>query len=253
MKKRIFISHIHEERALGAVVSEWVTDAFAGQPAQTFLSSDNQSIQAGQKWLDVVQHELSGTAVMISLLSPTSLARPWVNIELGAAWITNVRIIPLCHSGLTVAALPRPFSDFTAVSLAQDDAANRLLAGVSDGLQFPHSKKLHFEKCLAEMRAAAVNTHATQAVAVVATERPPEQIAILKMLATFGNRNGAEEYVDGPEAPRMCGIAPVVFKYHSEQLKAVGLIHTGYWGDGPHYRITGSGAGWLMERGLMPD
>ena len=40
--------------------------------------------------------------------------RPWVNIELGAAWIKRVPIIPLCHSGLTPSDLPWPFADFHA-------------------------------------------------------------------------------------------------------------------------------------------
>src|ERR1700688_2643625 len=103
-KKGVFISHIHEEDKLGAVVKSWMTDAFHGNAAP-FLSSDKQDVPARSKWLDIVEGQLAETGVMISLLSPISLARSWVNIELGAAWIRRIPIIPLCHSGQRAGAL----------------------------------------------------------------------------------------------------------------------------------------------------
>jgi hypothetical protein len=49
-KKGIFISHIHEEAKLGAVVKEWVGDAFRGSGINAFLSSDKGDLPAGRKW-----------------------------------------------------------------------------------------------------------------------------------------------------------------------------------------------------------
>jgi hypothetical protein len=259
MKQRIFISHIHEEHALGAVIAEWITEAFAGHPIQPFLSSDDKAIVAGKKWLDVVEHELDGTAVMISLLSPVSLARPWVNIELGAAWIKHIPIIPLCHSGLSATHLPRPFGDFQAIGLDQNNAATRLMEGVSVHLKIPHSRKLPFADLLKEMRAASSKGGALQAVSQAieampsADDLPDEQIQILQALAEIGNNRGEEEYIDGGEASILCELKPMVFKHHAEQLSEAGLIHIGYWGDGRHYKVTGDGAGWLLARNLMPD
>jgi TIR domain len=257
MKKRIFISHIHEEHALGAVIADWVTDAFAGNPVQAFLSSDDKSIVAGQKWLDVVEHELAGTAVMISLLSPASLARPWVNIELGAAWIKRVPIIPLCHAGLSASTLPRPFSDFQSIGLAQDNAAKRLIDGVALHLDFPYSKKLHFEDFLTHMRAAAKTSELLQVVSKAIDSAPinnlpDEQGAILVVLAEEGNRGG-DGYVDNENAPGMCGLKPMLFKHHVEKLYDAGLVDIEIWGDARHYKITGNGVGWLLERDLMPE
>jgi hypothetical protein len=259
MKKRIFISHIHEEHALGAVVAEWVMDAFAGHPVQPFLSSDDKSIAAGEKWLDVVEHELDGTAVMVSLVSLASLARPWVNIELGAAWIKRIPIIPLCHSGLSPTKLPRPFSDFQSIGLDQDNAATRLIEGVARHLGIPHSKKLRFADLLKEMRAASSKSEVLQVVnaaldSMPTNEVPEQQIAILRMLAEYGNRN-VDAYVLGSEAPGMCGLKPMVFKHHVEKLEETGLVISGYWtdeGDGSHYKISGDGAGWLIRNKLMP-
>jgi hypothetical protein len=140
-KTEIFISHIHEESKLGAVVKSWMTDAFHGN-ATPFLSSDKQDLPAGSRWLDVIESQIAESGVMISLLSPTSLARPWVNIELGAAWKGGVSIIPLCNSGLTATALPRPFGDFTALTLDDASAAKNLIAGVAKALGLTYSQRL---------------------------------------------------------------------------------------------------------------
>jgi hypothetical protein len=249
MKKRIFISHIHEEHALGAVVRDWVTDAFIGHPVQPFLSTDDHSIQAGQKWLDVVEHELSGTGVMISLVSRASLTRPWVNIELGAAWITRVPIIPLCHSGLAVSALPRPFGDFHAVGLIQDDAAKRLLGGVADALQLPLSTKLHFAKCLEEMRAAAAKSEKVQAAVsapVETSELPHEQLAILIVLAE--SEDSGNDEVPGTTLTFNTGLTATQFKMHIQKLLKANLVYVSHYGDGSsHYRNSPEGAE-LVER-----
>ncbi|TLY64813.1 MAG: TIR domain-containing protein, partial [Gammaproteobacteria bacterium] len=93
-------------------------------------------------------------AVVVALLSPVSLRRPWVNIELGAAWIKHRHIIPLCHSALRVGDLPRPFGDFHGVGLDQDDAAERLIGGVADGLRLEQPRRLAFKEMLAELRSA---------------------------------------------------------------------------------------------------
>jgi hypothetical protein len=207
-KKGIFISHIHEEHALGECVKKWMTDVFGGFQLAAFLSSDHRDMPAGTKWLDKVESELSASGVMISLVSPTSLARPWVNIELGATWIKRVPIIPLCHSGQTIAALPRPFSDFNGVDLARDDAAWRLMSGVADALEVVHPQGLHWDECMRQMRAAADLYRPNPSVPSPSSEwsgkLAKEQIAILQLLARAENRGEPE--VPGDVVAGMCGI-----------------------------------------------
>jgi hypothetical protein len=104
----VFISHIHEEAALGDKVKALIEDVFDRDGVRAFLSSDMRDLPAGRKWLTEISEQLEQCRVVVSLLSPTSLIRPWVNIELGAGWIKGLRVIPLCHSGLLVRALPQP-------------------------------------------------------------------------------------------------------------------------------------------------
>jgi hypothetical protein len=252
--KGIFISHIHEEAALGTVIKSWMTDAFHGNAAP-FLSSDKQDLPAGSKWLDVIEEQLAKSGVVISLLSPASLARSWVNIELGAAWIRRISIIPLCHSGQLAGVLPKPFGDFTGLTLDDSESAKDLIDGVAKALGLTYSQRLAFAECRKEMLAAAAKGQAgTVAVPrVAAPDLPEEQIKILQTLAETANENPGDEYIVGAHAPRLCELKPATFKYHSEQLHEAGLINIGYWGDGAHYRITGDGAGWLITHNLMPD
>jgi hypothetical protein len=213
--------------------------------------------------LDVIEKQIEESGVMISLISPTSLARPWVNIELGAAWIRRVPVIPLCHSQQKVGTLPKPFGDFNALTLDDANAAKDLLGGIADALQIAHPHRYPFADFMKEMRAAAQISGALQVVSAAidaipsATDLPEDQIAILCTLAEYGNRNANDTYVNGPDAPGMCGLKPMVFKFHAEQLEAAGLIVSGHWtderGDGSHYAITGAGAGWLIARNLMPE
>src|SRR2546423_14585668 len=99
---RVFISHIHEEAALGAVVSSCIKDAFHASSVTTFLSGDAQDLPAGRKWIEVIEQELDQAAVVVALLSPGSLRRPWGNIERGAAWLRHGPVIRIGHPDLRV-------------------------------------------------------------------------------------------------------------------------------------------------------
>jgi hypothetical protein len=118
--RRVFISHIHEEKglalALQELIYEQLRDSLAGT-VQCFLSSDRFQLDAGEDWIARVKEELSKTDVVVLMLSPESLKRHWVNLEGGAAWVTDRLVIPVHYSGLTVANIPRPYVDFNAIDL----------------------------------------------------------------------------------------------------------------------------------------
>jgi hypothetical protein len=54
---------------------------------------------------------------MIVLLSPASLARPWINFEAGGGWMRGSRLLLLCHSGQRKSDLPAPYSHVQALEL----------------------------------------------------------------------------------------------------------------------------------------
>ena len=84
---------------------------------ETFVSSDTQSIHAGDEWLVSVRKALEQCAMLVVLCSPDSVHRPWINFEAGAAWMRDIPIVPVCHSGLHVRDLLVPLSLRQAIAL----------------------------------------------------------------------------------------------------------------------------------------
>ena len=253
---RVFISHIHEEAALGAVVSSCIKDAFHARSVTTFLSGDAQDLPAGRKWIEVIEQELDQAAVVVALLSPASLRRPWVNIELGAAWIKHRHIIPLCHSDLRVGDLPRPFGDFHGVGLDQDDAAERLIGGVADGLRLEQPRRLAFKQMLAELRSAAAGIKIAESPAPDARaeppDLPPEQIRMLRFLAGLANRGIDKVPLSNLAAGTQVGLAAM--KYHLAELEKRHFVYVGHHPKPREsdVRISPGGVGWLLAQDEMP-
>ncbi len=129
----VFISFVHEEQAVATAV-QGVLRACLGQQ-NIFLSSDEWQIFAGEQWLDRIRDELSHAKVVILVLSPRSVQRPWVNFEAGAAWLTGKVIIPACFGELTKGNLPKPYSNIQALDLPND--IYYLVRSVAHYLGFP--------------------------------------------------------------------------------------------------------------------
>jgi hypothetical protein len=127
MKPLVFISHIGEEDQVAKALKELIEPHFLGL-LDVFVSSDGGSIEMGQKWLDTVSAALKNCAIQIVVCSPKSVARPWVNFEAGAAWVREVPVIPLCHSGMTPSELPIPLSLLQAANLTDVDAMRLVIA-----------------------------------------------------------------------------------------------------------------------------
>jgi hypothetical protein len=74
-------------------------------------------VYAGEKWIDRIMDELKKAKVVLLMLTNTSVKRPWVNFEAGAAWTREIAIVPVCFRGLTKDDLPKPYSSLQAVDL----------------------------------------------------------------------------------------------------------------------------------------
>ena len=108
-KPLVFISHITEEKEIAIAFKELIESSFLGM-LEVFVSSDEDSIHMGQKWLDRISSGLRGCAIEIVLCSPKSINRPWINFEAGAGWVRDIPVIPLCHSGIEPSKLPMPLN-----------------------------------------------------------------------------------------------------------------------------------------------
>ena len=131
-KPQIFVSHISEEADLAAVLKRHLVEDFLDL-TEVFVSSDIQSISAGQNWLEILDAALRRSSLLLVLCSDASLRRPWVNFEIGAAWMKQIPIVPICHSGLEPSSLPIPLSLLQGIQASHRDGTCPPLFGRSKG------------------------------------------------------------------------------------------------------------------------
>lgn len=122
----IFISHISEERELAECLKKWIDVLFLGD-FDVFVSSDHTSIRLGKEWMEQINSALSECGIMLILCSPTAITRPWISFELGCGWIKTIPTIPICHSGMTPAALPLPLGLLQGLCIAEAQFLEHLL------------------------------------------------------------------------------------------------------------------------------
>ena len=128
---QIFISHITVERGLAALLKQKIEKHFLGW-VDVFVSSDQDSIQAGEPWLDALQRSLATASMAIVLCSPESINRPWLNFEAGAAWLRKIPVVPLCHSGLEPEKLPMPLSALQGGKVSDPESLVRLYNRIAE-------------------------------------------------------------------------------------------------------------------------
>jgi hypothetical protein len=125
IRKKIFLSHINEEKDLAILIQESIEEEFSGF-VDVFVSSDGRSILAGTNFLKRIEEMLLNASGAIFLISHRSVKRNWINFELGAIWIRGVNdvvipAIPFCHSGITPKNLPPPLNSLNAIQ-ANDES-----------------------------------------------------------------------------------------------------------------------------------
>ncbi|HHI2936929.1 TPA: toll/interleukin-1 receptor domain-containing protein [Klebsiella variicola] len=130
VKPVIFISHISEEAEIAIKLKQLIEKSFLNS-VDVFVSSDANSSGVGDGWLDRIKENLSKTIYAIILCSPKSISRPWINFEAGAAWIKQIKIAPLCHSGALPNQLPIPLTTFNGVLLNNETGLNNLFLSLS--------------------------------------------------------------------------------------------------------------------------
>jgi len=134
---QVFISFIHEEEPYASCIQTFLQSALGFQ-VKAFLSADKWTIYAGELWLDRIVRELREAKVVIAMLSPESVKRPWVNFESGAAYIKeDCNLIPVCFNGLPKGELPHPYSSLQAVDLMNPEDQYYLIRSVAHYLEMP--------------------------------------------------------------------------------------------------------------------
>jgi hypothetical protein len=138
----IFVSFIHEEEDAASELERFVRDVFDNR-VDSFMSSEGW-IHAGDEWMRRVFDELDHAKVLISMLSPASVGRPWINFEAGAGWFGRKKVIPALFCGLSISDLKQPLSSLQAVELENYAGISYLVSSIAFHLKIDPPNKPAF-------------------------------------------------------------------------------------------------------------
>jgi len=125
-KTHVFISHISEELIEANRAKDYLEQVFPDQ-LEVFVASSWTSIQPGDDWFARVAEAIENADIMIVFCSGDSVARAWIQFETGAGWFAKkTAVIPICHKGMTPAALPEPIRRLQAVDINAESETDRL-------------------------------------------------------------------------------------------------------------------------------
>ena len=89
---KVFVSHATLDKWVACVICEKL-DAVGG--VETFR--DDRDIRGGDDIPETLRAQILTSQELVVLLSPVSVTRPWVNLEIGATWGQGLWIVPLCY------------------------------------------------------------------------------------------------------------------------------------------------------------
>lgn len=128
-RKKVFISHISEEAGLAQALKTFI-ESKTRRKISAFASSAFEDLTPGMKWPGRVTTMMKEASILLVICSPTSLTRRWINFEAGCAWMTDMTIIPLCHSGQRKDDLPYPFGQYQSLQLEDPNFGKLLLTAL---------------------------------------------------------------------------------------------------------------------------
>jgi hypothetical protein len=127
---KAFISHISEEALEARALKISLEAAIPG--GEFFVSASD--IHLGDAWLKVIDDALVDAKLILSLCSPNSVRRPWINFESGSGWSRQLPVVPLCYKGLRRDQLPDPLHIFQGVELTNATSFRHLVERIASVL-----------------------------------------------------------------------------------------------------------------------
>ncbi len=143
----IFLSHSTSDREIAEQLTALLHSVFGDQAIEIAYSSDQDAgrgIQPGAGWLPWITERIRHTDKTYVLLTPTSMSKPWVLWEAGAAAgvaLATTRtspVVPITF-GISDADVPGPLRSAQRVrgDSAADGGIARLLQAINDELEEP--------------------------------------------------------------------------------------------------------------------
>ncbi len=135
---KIFISHSSSDGAAATALALLFEKAFSLRKNEIrCTSAPGFGLRAGEHVSTSLRDEVLEAAVVVSLLTPSSIDSRYVLFELGARWATKKPMLPAVACGLSVRALTPPLSELHALDLKGSAEVKQLLVDVQQFLHLP--------------------------------------------------------------------------------------------------------------------
>lgn len=115
----VFISHSTKDRFIARQVAALIQEAGRERVIETFL--DEKDIEFGGSIPERIRQEIRDCGELVVLLSEYSVDRPWVLVEIGAAWVLEKRIVAVMDK-LSPDQMPDVIAPYSAVDLNEVQA-----------------------------------------------------------------------------------------------------------------------------------
>lgn len=130
MPHQLFLSHDSRDKRLADALAKAISRLTLGQ-LTVWHSSDSSGsggLKPGHVWLDEVRLQLARSRAVVALLTPRSVARPWLLFESGfGAANTECDVIPVCVGIDNIGDVPFPLTMYQSYQLVDYESTRRFL------------------------------------------------------------------------------------------------------------------------------
>jgi hypothetical protein len=150
MARTIFLSHNARDKPLADVIS-YTLRRISIEQIRPWFSSDDKAdggFSAGDFWYMEILRKIEKCNVLIAILTPNSVDRPWLYYEAGIAKGLNKVVVPVCI-GLKREDIRSPLNAFQAYQLTDKNSLEEFLGKILGLLGFPLDKE-NFKKPIEE-------------------------------------------------------------------------------------------------------
>lgn len=131
---QLFISHSERDKPLVSPLERWLRHGLGLSKEETRCTVvTDAGMPIGSVPVEALREDILEAAVVVVLLTSTSLRSHWVQLETGAAWVQE-RLHAIRGPGITPDHLPSPLNDFTTVGYCEKDKMQSLLAQLATRL-----------------------------------------------------------------------------------------------------------------------
>ena len=142
--EQVFISHNSQDENFAKVLAETLSRISLGQ-IEIWFSSDPSpfgGLKPGQRWVDEIKSHLVSSKVILVLLTPNSLNRPWIYFESGVGFSNQeCQVVPLLL-GLQPSDVPYPLAMFQCYSLNGFESLNHFCKKFFNQLQIRFDEEM---------------------------------------------------------------------------------------------------------------